>query len=145
MRGLQRMGNTLKGFLRDKRALTPVLSSLLLTVIAVAAMSIATSATYVITTNMRETMSERVVAEDVWFNPATHTIDVYLSNVGKVNIHVSNVYVNHTSQPFLTPFNLEIKGSGWLSIVYDWNSGNLYYVDIVTSRGTHIASQYRAP
>ena len=139
------MGNTLKGFLRDKRALTPVLSSLLLTVIAVAAMSIATSATYVITTNMRETMSERVVAEDVWFNPATHTIDVYLSNVGKVNIHVSNVYVNHTSQPFLTPFNLEIKGSGWLSIVYDWNSGNLYYVDIVTSRGTHIASQYRAP
>ena len=145
MRGLQRMGNTLKGFLRDKRAITPVLSSLLLTVIAVAAMSIATSATYVITTNMRETMSERVVAEDVWFNPATHTIEVYLSNVGKVNIHVSNVYVNHTSQPFLTPFNLEIKGSGWLSIVYDWNSGNLYYVDIVTSRGTHIASQYRAP
>jgi len=145
MRGLQRMGNTLKGFLRDKRALTPVLSSLLLTVIAVAAMSIATSATYVITTNMRETMSERVAAEDVWFNPATHTIDVYLSNVGKVNIHVSNVYVNHTSQSFLTPFNLEIKGSGWLSIIYGWNSGNLYYVDIVTNRGTHIASQYRAP
>jgi hypothetical protein len=139
------MGNTLKGFLRDKRALTPVLSSLLLTVIAVAAMSIATSATYVITTNMRETMSERVVAEDVWFNPATYTIDVYLSNVGKVNIHISTVYVNHTSQPFLSPFNLEIKGSGWLSIIYDWNSGNLYYVDIVTSRGTHIASQYRAP
>jgi hypothetical protein len=107
-------------------------------------MAVATSATYVITTNMRETMSERVFAEDVWFNPATHTIDVYLSNVGKVNIHVLHVYVNHTSQPFNPPFNLEIKGSGWLSIIYSWNSGNLYYVDIVTNRGTHIASYYKA-
>lgn len=44
-------------FLSDKRAITPVLSSLLLTVVVVAAMSIAISAGYVITTNMKETMS----------------------------------------------------------------------------------------
>jgi hypothetical protein len=138
------MVNTPRGFLRDKWAITPVLSSLLMTVVAVAAMSIATSATFVITTNMKETMSERIIAEDVWFNPATHTIDVYLTNVGKVNIHVSNVYVNHTSQPYNKPFNLEIEGSGWLGIVCEWNSGNLYYIDIVTNRGTHIASYYKA-
>jgi hypothetical protein len=134
----------LKEFMGNKRAITPVLSSLLLTVVAVAAMSIATSATYMITTNLKETMSERVVAEDVWFNNATQTIDVYLSNVGKVNIHVSNVYVNHTSQPFDAPFNLEIERRDWLSIVYDWNAGDLYYIDIVTNRGTHIASEYLA-
>jgi FlaG/FlaF family flagellin (archaellin) len=145
VRGRKGMGGFVRGLLRDKRAITPILSSLLLTVIAVGAMAIATSATFVITTNMKETMSERIVAEDVWFNPATHTIDVYLSNVGKVNVHVSNVYVNHTSQPFNTPFNLELDGHRWLVIVYSWNSGNLYYVDIVTNRGTHIASQYRAP
>src|SRR3990170_6831268 len=138
------MRNSLKGFLRDKRAITPVLSSLLLTVIAVAGMSIATSATYVITMNLRETMSERVAAEDVWFNPATNTIDVYLRNVGKVNIHVQSVYMNHTSQSFNTPFNLELNGDGWLSIYCTWNSGNLYYIDIVTNRGTHIASYNRA-
>jgi Flp pilus assembly pilin Flp len=132
-------------FMRDKRALTPVLSSLLLTVIAVAGMAIATSATYVITTNLKETMSERVAAEDLWFNPSTHTMDVYLRNVGKVNIHVQSVYVNHTSRPFNTPFNLELNDDGWLSISYTWNSGNLYYIDIVTNRGTHIASYYRAP
>ncbi len=136
---------SLSGLLRDKRAITPVLSSLLLTVVVVAAMSIATSATYVITTNLKETMSERVLTEDVFFNSATHTIDVYLNNVGKVNIHVLNVYINHTSQTFIAPFNLEIKESGWLSIVCDWTSGNLYYVDIVTNRGTHIASYSRAP
>jgi len=139
------LSKLLRRFLRDKRAITPVLSSLLLTVIAVGGMAIATSATYVITTNMKETMSERIVAEDVWFNPATHTIDVYLSNVGKVNIHVSNVYVNHTSQSYNSPFNLEIDDNSSLTIVYSWISGNLYYIDIVTNRGTHIASNYRAP
>jgi len=135
----------IRRFLRDKRAITPVLSSLLLTVVAVAAMAIATSATYVITTNLRENMSERVIVEDVWFNNATRTVDVYLHNVGKVAIRVSAVYINHTSQPFNSPFRLELNEHGWLSITYNWNSGDLYYIDIVTNRGTHVASYYKAP
>ena len=145
MRRESAMRNFLRRMFNDRRAVTPVLSSLLLTVVVVAAMSIAISAGYVITTNLKETMSERVLTEDVYFNPAAHTIDVYLNNVGKVNIHVSKVYVNHTSQTFIAPFDLEIEESGWLSIVCNWNSGNLYYIDIVTNRGTHIASTNRAP
>jgi hypothetical protein len=90
-------------------------------------------------------MSERAVAEDVWFNNATRTVDVYLRNVGKVRIHISNVYVNHTSQLFDSPFSLELNDHDWLTIVYDWDSGDLYHIDIVTNRGTHIASYYRAP
>ena len=132
-------------FLHDKRAITPVLSSLLLTVVAVAALAIATSATYVITTNLRENMSERVIVEDVWFNNATRTVDVYMHNIGKVAIRVSGVYINHTSQPFNSPFRLELNEHDWLSIVYSWNSGDLYYVDVVTNRGTHVASYYKAP
>ena len=135
----------IRRFLRDKRAITPVLSSLLLTVVAVAAMAIATSATYVITTNLRENMSERVIVEDVWFNSATRTVDVYMHNIGKVAIRVSGVYINHTSQPFNSPFRLELNEHDWLSIVYSWNSGDLYYIDVVTNRGTHVASYYKAP
>ena len=145
MKGTNEMREFLTRFSREKRAITPVLSSLLLTVIAVGGMAVATSATFIITSNLRETMSERVVAEDVWFNSATHTIGVYLNNVGKVNIHVLNVYVNHTSQSFNSPFNLEVDRSNWLSISCSWDSGNLYYVDIVTSRGTHIATVNEAP
>jgi hypothetical protein len=130
---------------RDKRAITPVLSSLLLTVVAVAAMAIATTATYVITTNLRDGMSERVIVEDAWFNNSTNSINVYLRNVGKVTIHISTVYVNHTSQPFTKPFNLEIGENRWLNISESWVSGALYYVDITTTRGTHIADYYKAP
>lgn len=145
---MRRIG-VLKKFTRDvladRRAITPVLSSLLLTVIAVGAMAAATSATYVITTNLRETMSERVMVEDVFFNSATHTLDVYLRNTGKVNVHVASVYVNHVSQNFNSPFNLAISAGAVLSITYTWTSGSTYYIDIVTNRGTHIAGDYKAP
>jgi FlaG/FlaF family flagellin (archaellin) len=134
-----------KLFLRDKRAITPVLSHLLLTVVAVAIMSLATSATFVITTNLRETMGERVIVEDVWFNSGTGTIDVYVSNVGKSAIQVSSVYVEHVGQSFNGPFSLEVNKHGWLRIDFSWTSEESYYIDIVTKRGTHIASYYKAP
>jgi len=136
------MKRLMKIFL-NKRAITPVLSNLLLTVVAVAAMSIATTATYVITTNLRETMGERVIIEDVWFNPEGY-ISVYIRNIGKVNIHVSAVYVNHTRYSFTSPFNLEINEHSWLNISLSWDSTSLYYIDIVTSRGTHVGGYYKA-
>jgi len=139
------MTGRFRKFFRDKRAITPVLSNLLLTVVAVAAMSIAATATYVITTNLRETMSERIIIEDLWFNPSTGKISVYLRNTGKVAVHVSTVYINHTSQPLNSSFSLEISEHGWLNISYSWVSGSLYYVDIVTNRGTHVGGYYKAP
>ncbi len=129
---------------RDKRAITPVLSSLLLTVVAVAAMAIATSATYVITTNLRESMSERVIVEDVWFNNFTNGIDACVRNVGKVAVYISAVYVNHTFL-FNESFRLEIGEYRWLNISQSWASADLFYIDVVTTRGTHVAAYYEAP
>jgi hypothetical protein len=131
--------------LGNKHAITPVLSSLLLTVVAVAAMAIATSATYVITTNLRETMSERVIVEDVWFNDFTNSTDIYVRNVGEVAVHVSAVYINHTSQSFAKPFGLEIEEHRWLNISQAWTPATLLYIDVVTTRGTHVAAYYEVP
>jgi hypothetical protein len=134
-----------RDFLHDKHAITPVLSNLLLTVVAVAAMALATTATYVITTNLRENMGERIIIEDLWFSNSTSNVKVYLHNIGKVAVHVSAVYINHTSQIFDSPFNLEIGAHDWLNIPYSWVSSGLYYVDIVTSRGFHVGGYYKAP
>jgi hypothetical protein len=142
------MARRFTGFFQNRRAVTPVLSNLLLTVVAVAAMAVATTATYVITTNMRDTMSERVIIEDLWFNNLTESINVsinvYVRNVGKVAVHFLRVYVNHTSQSF-SPFTLEINAHSWLNIPKNWVPGSLYYIDIVTTRGTHIGGYYKAP
>jgi len=120
------------------------LSNLLLMVIAVAAMSIATTATYFITENLRENMSERFITEDVWFK--TGEIAVYLRNVGEISIKVSAIYVNRTSQLYMPlEFGLEVNEHGWLNVTYDWDLGSTYHINIVTSRGTKLADYYRSP
>jgi len=129
-------------FLRNKRGVTPVLSNVLLTVVAVAAMSLAASATYVITDNLHQIMGERVIAEDVWFT--SDGISIYLRNTGKVAVEVSSVYVNFTSQSF-TPLTLEVWEHGWLNVTFSWDAGGLYHMNIVTSRGTKIVDYYRVP
>jgi hypothetical protein len=131
----------MKGFLKDAKALTPVLSNVLLMLIAVAGMSIAITATYVITDNLHDTMGERFVVENVWFT--TGKIAIYLRNTGKVPISIAAVYVNHTSQLF-TPLTFEVTGHGWLNLTYAWTANVVYHINIVTSRGTQVADYYRS-
>ncbi len=126
----------------NRRGITPVLSSLLLMVIAVTAMSIAITATYVITGNLRETMGERFIAEDVWFK--SDEIAIYLRNTGKISIKIVAVYVNYTSQSF-TLLELDVGAHGWLNISYSWDLASLYHINIVTSRGTQIEDYYKSP
>ncbi len=129
------MVESVRNLLRNRRGITPVLSNLLLMVIAVAAMSIAITATYVITDNLHDTMGERFIVEDVWFR--TSQISIYLRNVGKVSIKIVAIYVNHTSQSF-TPLELEEDKHGWLNVTYSWSSSSVYHINIVTSRGTKL-------
>jgi len=131
----------------DRRAVSPVLSNLLLMVVAVAAMSIAATTTYVVTTNLREIMGERFVVEDVWFNNETgvNRISIYIRNTGKVSIAISAVYINDVPAYSSTRLDLEPGGHGWLNITHSWESGGIYRIKIVTSRGNSIEDYYKAP
>lgn len=132
----------MRKLLLDKMAISPVLSNVLLMLIAVSAMSVAITATYVITGNLRDTMGERFIVEDVWFK--TGEIAVYIRNTGKTPIKIVAVYVNHTLQSF-TPLELGLSAHGWLNVTYSWNSNSVYYVNIATSRGTQVVDYYRSP
>jgi len=127
---------------RNKRAITPVLSSLLLTIITVAAMSLAATAAFVISDNLHQIMGERFIVEDVWFRNGS--IDIYLRNVGEVDLTISHVYVNFTLQQTL-PFGLGIGQHGWLDVTYNWTTGHAYNINIVTTRGTKVVDYYVAP
>jgi len=131
----------------DRHAVSPVLSNLLLMVVAVAAMSIAAATTYVVTTNLREIMGERFIVEDVWFNNETgvNRISVYVRNTGKVSIIISAVYINDAPTRSFTRLDLELGDHGWLNITYPWESGGIYRIKIVTSRGNSVEDYYRAP
>jgi len=110
--------------------------------IAVAGMMIAITATYVITNNLRETMGERFIVEDVWFK--TGEVAIYLRNTGKMPIKVVAVYVNYTSESF-TSLELGIEGHGWVNATYSWNSTSIYNIKVVTTRGTKVVDYYRSP
>jgi hypothetical protein len=127
---------------RNKRGITPVLSSLLLTVIAVAGMSIAITATYVITDGLHDNMGERFIVEDVWFT--ADTISLYIRNVGKIAIHLDAFYVNKIGQSF-TAFELEPNKHGWMNITYKWSSDTAYEINVVTKRATSIVDYYVSP
>jgi len=135
------MVESVRNLLRNRKGITPVLSSLLLMLIAVAAMSIAVTATYVITDNLHDTMGERFIVENVWFT--TGQISIYLRNVGKVSIKIVAVYVNHTSQSFTT-LELEEDKHGWSNVTYSWSSDSVYHINVVTSRGTKVVDYYES-
>lgn len=132
----------MKRFLKNVRALSPVLSNVLLMLIAVAGMSIAITASYVITGNLRDTMGERFIVEDVWFTSSE--IAIYLRNTGKVSIRIAAVYVNYTSQSF-TDLTMEEGEHGWLNVTYACSAYTVYHLNIVSSRGTKIVDYYRSP
>ena len=132
----------MKKLWRSRKGVTPVLSSLLLTVIAVAGMSIAVTATYVITDGLHDNMGERVIVEDVWFTSGQ--VSLYVRNVGRIAIKVDAVYVNRTAQSF-TPLELEQNKHGWLNVTYSWNADSAYEIKIVTKRGTQVVDYYMSP
>jgi len=120
-----------------------VLSNLLLTVVAVAAMSIAATAAYVISDNLHNSMGERLLVEDVWFKP-NDQIALYIRNVGKVDVNIASVYVNQTPMQF-TSLRLEAGEHGWLNVTCSWVSGDVYHIVVATRRGTKVGDYYVAP
>ena len=126
----------------NRKGITPVLSSLLLTVIAVAGMSIAVTATYVITEGLHDNMGERLIVEDVWFNQ--NQISVYIRNIGKIAFQIDSVYVNSINQSFES-LELEVKNHGWLNVTYNWTPDTPYEIKIITKRGTNIVDYYNSP
>jgi len=132
----------MRTLLKNKRGITPVLSSVLMMLIAVAGMSIAITATYVITTNYHDIMGERFIIEDVYFR--TGGISIYLRNTGKVALRFVSAYVNNTAQT-VAALDLEVGTHGWLNYTYTWIAGRVYYLSVTTIRGTQVADYYRAP
>ena len=132
----------MRKLLRNKSGITPVLSSLLMTVIAVAGMSLAIGATYVITDGLHDNMGERLIVEDVWFTSGE--VSLYLRNVGKVSINVAAVYVNSVGQTF-EALKLDQGEHGWLNVAYSWSPRSAYEIKVITGRGTNVADYYVSP
>ncbi|MEA2089470.1 MAG: archaellin/type IV pilin N-terminal domain-containing protein [Thermoproteota archaeon] len=141
--------------LKSKKGISPILATLLLIVIAVAAIII----TYAwVTTYMRSTTGQAGVflkkdADCLWQTGSpSNTTTVYVRNTGTSDAEIDKVYINSEQ---ITSGNLQFtpsskivaKEGGTITIVvtYNWTSGATYNFQISPKVGEPLGFEEKAP
>lgn len=130
--------------LRNKRGISPILSTILLLTASVVAMLIviAYSHNFIVITNAQ--MGERLCVEKVLFN-ATH-IKIYVRNIGHGDLILENIIINETFYDLSPPITLPTPGVipevEIITISYDTLDGDggkgVYSISFFTSRNNEL-------
>jgi uncharacterized membrane protein len=90
-------------------------------------------------------IKERIVIEMVVFkmNETGRYIDVYLRNVGEIDVEIAAFYINGSAQANVAPslpkrVYVSVEGAEnvvCFTITYSWSENKLYMIKAVTSRG----------
>ena len=138
---------------RSKRAVSPVLSTVILVLIVVIGMSFIFAFFVDYVRDYQEgrgsSVMELLEIEDVRF-VANHTVEVWLYNYGEIDLEIDSVYVNGLSA------NISCYDNVWtldpyqhkqfiVIFPYDWVSSLSYSFKFVTLRGSSVERSYYAP
>ncbi|MCJ7718861.1 hypothetical protein MUO69_02890 [Candidatus Bathyarchaeota archaeon] len=144
----------MKNVLRSKRAISPILATLLLVVIAVAAI-VVTYAWVMTYMNAQTAQAGVFLNRDAVSWPTNATIKLYVRNTGTSDATIDGVYVGASSsnldrQTSLTydPPNGAVAAYGGLvsvTIDYSWSTGTTYYFKVVPKVGPPLEFNIRAP
>ena len=144
-----------KNMLKSKKAISPILATLLLIVIAVAAIVV----TYAwIMTYMTSATGQAgiLLKKDAVNWPSNTTIIIYVRNTGTADAIMDAVYVGKSSTDLILipPTNVTYalnsvvsKDGGTITITvgYNWTSQTTYYFRIVPKVGEALVFQEKAP
>ncbi|XHH10131.1 MAG: archaellin/type IV pilin N-terminal domain-containing protein [Candidatus Bathyarchaeia archaeon] len=138
-------------FIHSKKAISPILATLLLVVIAVAAivMTYAWMNSYMGSTT--DNASVIPYKANVAFLSAGKSITVDIGNSGSSSTEIIGVYIGTsetaTTKQTTSPTTLTLDGNSVTSfkVTYTWKAGETYYFKIVTAAGTPLTFQEQAP
>ena len=97
---------------------------------------------------------ERFVIEMAYFNStAPESIDIYIRNVGEIDIHVVSIYINDSVQATIDPAlpeQIYVKTGGnnnliKFNIAYTWENDKTYRFIIVSERGQKTVFESNSP
>ena len=134
--------------LKNKKALSPVVASIILIAVTVA-VSIAVAA-WMGALTFTFTQTEELSITQMTFSgtsgASNNTIVLTVKNTGTSSVTISSVYVNDNSKTFSCSFSsnqLSAGSSGTITVYMGstgWSTGNKYRVVIQSSTGKNVAS-----
>jgi flagellin-like protein len=129
--------------LKNKKALSPVVASIILIAVTVA-VSIAVAA-WMGALTFTFTATEQAQITDLDFVSGTPKyINVTIQNTGTSPVTINQAWVNGVSKT-ITSFTVDGNSVYYLSIQYDWVNGNNYEVKLVSSKGNTFLRTETAP
>jgi len=133
--------------LRSRKALSPVVASIILIAVTVA-VSIAVAA-WMGALTFTFTATEQLQITDLDFltiNNGTKYINVTIRNTGTNPVTISEVWVNNEKITGLTlPLTVGANDVKYLSFKYGWQNGANYEVKLVSSKGNTFLRTETAP
>jgi flagellin-like protein len=144
-----------KNLLKSKKAITPILATLLLIVIAVAAI-VVTYAWVMMYMTSTTGQAGILLKKDAVNWPSNTTIIIYVRNTGTADATMDAVYIGASSTDLILqtnnvsynpPSKAVSKDGGTITItaVYNWTSQATYYFRIVPKVGEALVFQEKAP
>lgn len=140
-----------KNMIKSRKAISPILATLLLIVIAVAAIVV----TYAwIMTYMSSAGHQAgvMLTKDAVAWPSSNSIKLYIRNTGTSDAIISAVYVGtsatNLTKAEVTPANAPVNADGGvaeITITYDWENDTRYYFRVVPNTGAPLEFSEKSP
>jgi len=151
-----------RGMWRDRRAISPVISSILLCATVLAVGASVWSFSYNAGTMLRQNycrevgqrvdgLRERFIIENIIFNSTgNNTMRIWVYNCGTINIKLTAIHVFRSgsvvhSETFEESVTIPIKGISEISFTTPVNSGEDLVIQAVSERGNKAFEAYRVP
>ena len=152
----------MKRLLRNKKAVSPVIATVLMILVTMAGMTILFGFVISYSDNYKAgiggSVMESLTVEDIWLSPGSGryntAVNLTIYNVGKVDSTITSVYANGTKLTDTAGgpnFNLKddvAMGEHKTITLYwgnTWQSGQTYILRIATQRGSTFDVPYTAP
>jgi len=141
-----------KRFFKNKRGLSPVISSVLMAAAVIAigmvvvvwsnsVFSARQSAAGAFLSSRSESLKESFVIEDVWFYESSPKYtNVTVRNVGTIDLEVAAIYMNG-SMVWNGGQGIEVGEAVTIKVSFAWESGE-YCIVVATARGNQIREWY---
>ena len=128
--------------LQCRRAISPILASLLLIVIVVAASIVAYVWIQSSATNQMTQASGFMIIENVRFYDGDQ-VELIIRNTGTADIKVDIVYIDQVGNS--VEQNVQAKDSATIIIDYSWEIGTRYKIKVVSTTGLSAEEAYTTP